>query len=47
MEKGAPGYQARVIEGKVSLRAVWQADITLDNVRVPAENRLAGSALVP
>src|SRR5208283_4662985 len=36
-------YQARVIEGKVSLRAVWQADITLDNVRVPAENRLPGA----
>jgi len=42
-EKGAPGYQARVIEGKVSLRSVWQADITLDNVRVPAENRLPGA----
>jgi glutaryl-CoA dehydrogenase len=41
VEKGAAGYQAQVIEGKVSLRAVWQADITLDNVRVPAENRLA------
>jgi glutaryl-CoA dehydrogenase len=24
----------------VSLRSVWQADITLDNVRVPAGNRL-------
>lgn len=43
VEKGSPGYQAQVIEGKVSLRAVWQADITLDNVRVPAENRLAGA----
>jgi glutaryl-CoA dehydrogenase len=40
VEKGTPGYQARVIEGKVSLRSVWQADITLDDVRVPAENRL-------
>jgi glutaryl-CoA dehydrogenase len=43
VEKGTPGFQARVIEGKVSLRAVWQADITLDNVRVPAENRLPGA----
>jgi glutaryl-CoA dehydrogenase len=25
VEKGTPGYQARVIEGKVSLRSVWQA----------------------
>ena len=24
VEKGSPGYQARVIEGKVSLRSVWQ-----------------------
>jgi glutaryl-CoA dehydrogenase len=43
VEKGSPGYQASVIEGKVSLRAVWQADITLDDVRVPAENRLPGA----
>jgi glutaryl-CoA dehydrogenase len=43
VEKGSPGYQATVIEGKVSLRAVWQADITLDHVRVPAENRLTGA----
>jgi glutaryl-CoA dehydrogenase len=43
VEKGTPGYQAQVIEGKVALRAVWQADITLDNVRVPAQNRLPGA----
>jgi glutaryl-CoA dehydrogenase len=43
VERGAPGYQARVIEGKVSLRSVWQADITLDNVPVPAGNRLPGA----
>jgi glutaryl-CoA dehydrogenase len=43
VEKGAAGFQARVIEGKVSLRSVWQADITLDNVRVPAGNRLPGA----
>ncbi len=43
VETGSPGYQARVIEGKVSLRAVWQADIALDNVRVPPENRLTGA----
>ena len=43
VEKGTPGYQARVIDGKVSLRSVWQADITLDEVRVPAENRLPGA----
>ncbi len=43
VEKGAPGYQARVIEGKISLRSVWQAEITLENVRVPAANRLPGA----
>jgi glutaryl-CoA dehydrogenase len=43
VEKGTPGYEARVIEGKGSLRAVWQADIDLTDVRVPAENRLPGA----
>ena len=43
VEKGTPGYEARVIEGKVSLRSVWQAEITLDEVRVPAGNRLPGA----
>jgi len=43
VEKGSPGYTARVIEGKISLRSVWQAEITLENVRVPAENRLPGA----
>jgi glutaryl-CoA dehydrogenase len=43
VEKGTPGYQARTIDGKGSLRAVWQAEIHLDNVRVPAENKLPGA----
>jgi glutaryl-CoA dehydrogenase len=43
VEKGTPGYQAEVIEGKGSLRAVWQAQIALEGVRVPAENRLPGA----
>jgi glutaryl-CoA dehydrogenase len=43
VEKGAPGYDARVIEGKGSLRAIWQAEIDLTDVRVPAENRLPGA----
>src|SRR3712207_6614521 len=42
VEKGTPGYQARRIEGKASLRAVSQAEIDLRDVRVPAENRLPG-----
>jgi glutaryl-CoA dehydrogenase len=43
VEKDTPGFDARVIEGKGSLRAIWQADITLDEVRVPAENLLPGA----
>jgi glutaryl-CoA dehydrogenase len=40
VEKGTPGVTATVMTGKVAKRAVWQADITLDGVRVPAANRL-------
>jgi glutaryl-CoA dehydrogenase len=40
--KESPGYDAQVIEGKGAARAVWQADIALDGVRVPLENRLPG-----
>ena len=43
VEKGTPGYRARVIEGKGSLRAVWQAEIDLDGVRVPEASRLPGA----
>jgi glutaryl-CoA dehydrogenase len=35
------GYDARIITGKTSKRAVWQAEITLKGVCVPAEARLA------
>jgi glutaryl-CoA dehydrogenase len=43
VEQGTHGYSASVIEGKASLRSVWQADITLENVRVPEANRLPGA----
>ncbi len=43
VETPAEGYEASVIEGKVSLRSIWQADIRLSGVRVPEENRLAGA----
>ena len=43
VEKGTPGYTARVIERKASLRAVWQAEIALDDVRVEEANRLPGA----
>jgi glutaryl-CoA dehydrogenase len=43
IEKGTPGYDARPIEGKGSLRALWQADIDLTDVRVPVDNHLSGA----
>jgi glutaryl-CoA dehydrogenase len=43
VEKGSEGYDARRIRGKGSLRAVWQADIMLTDVRVPESNRLPGA----
>ena len=43
VEKGTPGYDARAIQGKGSLRALWQADIDLTDLRVPAGNKLPGA----
>jgi glutaryl-CoA dehydrogenase len=40
VEKGTPGFEPTLIEHKGSVRAVWQADIRLAGVRVPAESRL-------
>lgn len=37
----APGYRAQRITGKAANRAVWQAQIELDGVRVDADARLA------
>ncbi|CCH87254.1 Acyl-CoA dehydrogenase [Modestobacter italicus] len=39
--KGSIGWTATRMTGKTALRAVWQAEITLEDVRVPAENKLA------
>src|SRR4029077_17915162 len=43
VEKGSPGYEATRIDGKGSLRAIWQAEITLTDLRVPESNRLPGA----
>lgn len=40
VEKGTPGLTATEITGKASKRPGIQAEITLDGVRVPEENRL-------
>ena len=42
-EQPTPGYDASVITGKSSNRGIWQADIRIDDLRVPLANRLAGS----
>lgn len=41
VEKGTPGFESRIMTGKVAKRAVWQTDITLTDVHAPVENRLA------
>jgi glutaryl-CoA dehydrogenase len=43
IEKGTPGFEATVITGKGSVRAVWQADLVLRDVRIPAANKLPGA----
>ncbi|GAB3205502.1 acyl-CoA dehydrogenase family protein [Marinactinospora thermotolerans] len=39
----APGFTATTIENKIALRIVQNAEITLDGVRVPEADRLAGA----
>ena len=43
VEKDSTGYGARRIDGKVSLRAIWQAEITLTDLVVPESDRLPGA----
>lgn len=40
VEKGMPGYVAKEIEGKFSLRASFTAELSFADVRVPAANML-------
>ena len=43
MEAGTPGFESTVITGKGSMRAVWQADISLTDARIPLANKLPGA----
>lgn len=43
VENSSPGFTAEKQEHKIALRIVQNALITLDNVRVPEENRLQGA----
>ena len=42
LEKGMPGFEAREIKSKMSLRASVTSELYFDNVRVPEANRLPG-----
>jgi glutaryl-CoA dehydrogenase len=43
VETTTPGFEAQTIAGKAAARAIWQADIQLDGVRVPEDARLPGA----
>ena len=43
VERGAPGFRANPIRGKFSLRASDTAELVLQEVRVPADQMLAGA----
>ncbi len=42
VEKGMPGFVAKEIEGKFSLRASFTAELSFSDVKVPAKNLLPG-----
>jgi len=42
VEKGMPGFVAKEIHGKFSLRASYTSELSFDDVRVPAKNVLPG-----
>jgi glutaryl-CoA dehydrogenase len=43
VEKGTPGFAASKMRDKIALRVVQNAELTLEGVRVPEENRLQGA----
>jgi len=43
VERGTPGFSAREVQGKLSLRASITAELHLDGVRVPASHVLPGT----
>ena len=42
VEKGTPGFTATKMEGKYALRTVQNADLTFEDCRIPAGNKLEG-----
>ena len=43
VETDTPGFEAETMTGKGAARAIWQAEIELDGVRVPESARLPGA----
>ena len=43
VETDTPGFEAETMTGKGAARAIWQAEIELDGVRVPDSARLPGA----
>jgi glutaryl-CoA dehydrogenase len=43
VERGTPGFAARDIHGKLSMRASVTSELTLQDCRIPAEGRLPGA----
>src|SRR3712207_63222 len=43
VERDTPGFEARTMEGKGAARAIWQAEIRLEDCHVPEESRLPGA----
>lgn len=43
VERGTPGLTATVMQGKTAKRAIWNADLVLEGVRIPADHRLEGA----
>jgi glutaryl-CoA dehydrogenase len=44
VEATSPGFETETMTGKGASRAIWQADIRLDGVRVTDESRLPGAS---
>jgi glutaryl-CoA dehydrogenase len=44
VERDMPGFDATTMVGKGASRAIWQAEIRMDGVRVPESSRLPGAS---
>ncbi len=43
VEKENPGFMGTTMEGKGAARAIWQADLSLEEARLPDESRMPGA----